>query len=107
MYRPEGLLEWNKKTHDMVENLGPLPPQTEFPIVVPDTFYWRILRRRIFEAGADAMGIRTACLVLNIMFYKVPSIAGDKSGEWWESELRDKRIPIRWDRELGEFIPEE
>ena len=55
MFRPDGLLEWNKKTHDIIENLGILPPQVEFPIVVPDSFYWGMLRRQIFEAGADEM----------------------------------------------------
>lgn len=61
----------------------------------------------IFEAGADAMGVQTACQVLNILFYKVPKINEGMSGEWWEAELRDKNIPIRWDRDLGQFIPEE
>ena len=35
--------------------------------------------------------------VLNIIFWKVPSIAGEESGEWWAAELRDKNIPIEWD----------
>ena len=54
-WRPEGQLKWNKKTHGTVEKLGPLPPQTEFPIVVPNGFDWSMLRRQIFEAGADAI----------------------------------------------------
>lgn len=54
-YRPEGLQKWNEKTHEIVESLGPLPPQTEFPIAVSNSFDWSMLRRRIFEAGADAI----------------------------------------------------
>ena len=65
------------------------------------------IQHKAYEAGADAIGVQTACLVLNIMFYKVPSINGDKSGQWWEAELRDKDIPIKWNERLGEFIPEE
>lgn len=55
MWRPKGLLAWNRKTHETVEKLGILPPQTEFPFVVPSSFEWNLLRRQIFETGADAM----------------------------------------------------
>jgi len=47
--------------------------------------------------------LKGACLVLNILIWKVPAIAGDNSGEWWAAELRDKNIPIEWDGE--EFKP--
>jgi hypothetical protein len=55
MWRHEGIKNWLKKTQKEVENLGMLPPQTGFPIVVPNTIEWSILKRQLFEAGADAM----------------------------------------------------
>ena len=54
-----------------------------------------------------------ACQCLNILFYKVPAVCVEEgrdintnnNGHWWEAELRDKNIPIKWDEEKGEFIP--
>ena len=54
-WRPGGLFKWSKKTRKLVEELGPLHPQTQYPIVVPSSLEWSLLRRAIFEAGADAM----------------------------------------------------
>ena len=56
-------------------------------------------------------GLELASLVLTMMFYKVPSVTdtrdADIDGEWWAAELRDKNVPIRWDKEQGMFCPSE
>ncbi len=55
MYRPEGIKIWYEKTKPLLLNQGVIPPQTEYPIVISSEFEWEVLKRRCFEAGADAM----------------------------------------------------
>jgi len=51
--------------------------------------------------------VELACQVLNILFWKVPAVDGDQSGQWWAAELNDKDIPIRWDEESQLFCQKE
>lgn len=46
---------WNERRKKAVTELGMLPPQTEFPIMIPDSFDWFRLKSQLYEAGADAM----------------------------------------------------
>ena len=52
MWRPK---DWRDKTQDIVVEAGMLPPQVKYPIVIPSGLEWDILKRQLFEAGADAM----------------------------------------------------
>ncbi len=60
----------------------------------------------LLDVQRDCIAARKTVLdALNIIYWKVPSVAGDKSGQWWAAELRDKDIPIDWDNEKAEFVP--
>ena len=52
MYRPKG---WEKIRKDIADDSWMLPNQTEFPIVIPSSFEFDLLKRNLVEAGADAM----------------------------------------------------
>lgn len=51
-YRPDN---WDKVKKKAIAERGMLPPQTEFPIVIPNSLDWDILKAQLFESGADAM----------------------------------------------------
>ena len=53
----------------------------------------------------DKVELIAICKALNVLIWKVPSVAGDESGQWWAAELQDKNIPIEWDNSKAEFIP--
>ena len=55
MWRPKGAKQWYKQTKPLLTNQGIIPPQTEYPIIISSEFEWEVLKRRCFEAGADAM----------------------------------------------------
>lgn len=63
------------------------------------------------KISAYDRSILSVCEALTIMLYKVPSVTDtrdiNEDGEWWTAELRDKGIPIRWDKKDGKFIPED
>ena len=47
--------DWEDKRKEAVAELGKLPNQTEFPIVVPNSLAWVILKSQLFDAGAEAI----------------------------------------------------
>ena len=47
--------EWRENTTTSASQTGLLSPYASFPIVVPSSLEWDILKRQLFEAGADAM----------------------------------------------------
>ena len=51
-WRPKN---WDEEKMKAIVEKGMLPPQTEFPIVVPGGLEWDILKGQFYEAGADAM----------------------------------------------------
>ena len=52
MYRPEG---WEKLKKDIADESWMLPPQTEFPIVIPSGLEFQLMKSNLIEVGADAM----------------------------------------------------
>lgn len=48
MWRPK---DWDKYSMD---EFVKLPPDV-YPLFIPSSFEWEIQRRKLFEAGADAM----------------------------------------------------
>ena len=51
-YKPD---DWDEKKKRAVSEKGMLPPQTEFPVVIPSSLAWEMLKAQLYEAGADAM----------------------------------------------------
>lgn len=51
-WRPDG---WDEIRKGIADASWMLPNQTEFPIVIPSSFEFDLLKRNLAEAGADAM----------------------------------------------------
>lgn len=62
-YRPPG---WENMRNKAIAGAGKLPNQTEFPIVMPSSLEWEILKGQLFEAGASAMLKALKPLILEI-----------------------------------------
>ena len=51
MYRPKG---WDEIKKGIANEKWMLPPQNEFPIVIPGGMEFNIMKNNLIEAGADA-----------------------------------------------------
>ena len=62
---------------------------------------------KAFRPIRDTKQLRAICRALNVLIWKVPGMGDSRnvhdSAEWWEGELRDKDIDIKWSRKRELF----
>jgi len=52
MWRPD---DWEEKVAEAVKQLGKLPEDPGFPIIIQHSIEWEMLKATIYNAGADAI----------------------------------------------------